>query len=172
MIQMLTLFLGYPSYSLSVTLFGLLMASGLGSLASGAYRGRRDRALIVLLAVLLALMLFYRFGLDVLVQRFAGAALPVRCVLAILLIAPLGLCLGAFMPLGLATVAGVAGDHRDEFIAWAWAVNGFFSVISSIASTILAMTVGFKLLLLIAVGVYVVGVAALRRVPPPVMAGG
>ena len=42
LIQMLTLFLGYPSYSLSVTLFGLLTASGIGSLASGAYRGRRD----------------------------------------------------------------------------------------------------------------------------------
>ncbi len=170
LIQMLTLFLGYPSYSLSVTLFGLLTASGLGSLASGAYRGKRDRALIVLLASLFVLMLFYRFGLEFLVHRFAGAALPLRCVLAILLITPLGLCLGAFMPLGLATVAGAAGTHRDEFVAWAWAVNGFFSVISSVASTILAMAVGFNLLLLIAVGVYAVGVVALSRLPPPPVA--
>ena len=58
-------------------------------------------------------MLFYRFGLVVLVHRFAGAALPLRCVLAILLIAPLGLCLGAFMPLGLATVAG-SGRHTSR----------------------------------------------------------
>jgi hypothetical protein len=68
--------------------------------------------------------------------------------------------------------AGVAGSHRDESIAWAWAVKGFFSVISSIASTIFAMTVGFKLLLWIAIGVYVVGVAAPGRVPPPPMADG
>ena len=105
-------------------------------------------------------------------DQFVGASLPLRCVLAILLITPLGLCLGAFMPLGLATVAGVGGGTRDEFIAWAWAVNGFFSVISSIASTILAMIVGFELLLLIAVGVYAVGIVALRRVPAPMIAAG
>ncbi len=76
------------------------------------------------------------------------------------------------MPLGLATVAGAAGEQRDELITWAWAVSGFFSVISSIGSTILAMIVGFELLLLIAVGVYAVGIAALRRVPAPTIAAG
>ena len=50
---------------------------------------------------------------------------------------PLGLCLGMFMPLGLGVVNGLS-DHPDEYIAWAWAVNGFFSVIGSVLTTILS----------------------------------
>jgi hypothetical protein len=44
--------------------------------------------------------------------------------LAILLIAPLGICLGAFMPIGLRVIAELT-EHKQELIAWAWAVNGF-----------------------------------------------
>jgi hypothetical protein len=44
-------------------------------------------------------------------------------------------------------------------------VNGFFSVITSILSTILAMMVGFKVVQFLALAVYVVGVTALARVP-------
>jgi hypothetical protein len=164
LIQMLTLFLGYPTYSLSVTLFGLLVFSGIGSLASGAYRSERNRALAVLLVCLAILTVFYQVGMGAVVDRFVGAPLGWRVALTIALIAPLGLCLGAFMPLGLATVAAVT-EHKREFVAWAWAVNGFFSVISAILSTILAMTVGFKMVLMLALVVYVIGGVALVRIP-------
>ena len=41
LIQMLTLLLGYPTYSLSVTLFGLLIFTGIGSLLSERLRWSR-----------------------------------------------------------------------------------------------------------------------------------
>src|SRR5439155_351697 len=47
LIQRLTLFLGYPTYSLTVTLFALLLTTGLGSLASERYATQRNRALAV-----------------------------------------------------------------------------------------------------------------------------
>ena len=70
----------------------------------------------------------------------------------------LALCLGMFMPLGL-TVVGGLGDHPDEYIAWGWAVNGFFSVIGSSLTTIVSMTVGFDLTLLLGLALYVVAVS-------------
>jgi hypothetical protein len=46
-------------------------------------------------------------------------------------------------------------------------VNGFFSVITSILSTILAMIFGFKVVLFLALAVYAIGVVTLARVPAP-----
>jgi spermidine synthase len=168
LIQKLTLFLGYPTYSLTVTLFALLVFSGLGSLLSTRYR-RRNRTLLWLLAGIAALTLVYQFGIGPLAVRLAGTALAVRVAVAALLLAPLGLCLGAFMPLGLATVSSLS-EHPREYVAWAWATNGFFSVVASVLATVLSMTFGFRAVLLLGFTIYAVGVAALAPVPAPVRA--
>src|SRR5262245_23473 len=171
LIQKLTLFLGYPTRSLSVTLFALLAASAVGSLLSPRLARRRSRSLLGLLAALFALTLLYRFGLSPLVAALVGLPLAARIALALAFLAPLGLCLGAFMPLGLATVAA-ATTHEREAVAWAWAVNGFCSVVASVLATILAMSFGFHAVLALAAGTYAVGVAALLRIPPPASEGG
>jgi hypothetical protein len=166
LIQKLTLFLGYPTYSLTVTLFALLLFTGVGSLVSAAYARQRNRALVMLLTTLTVLMLFYRFGMGAIVDDWIGAPLAVRIAITIACLAPLGVCLGAFMPLGLGTIAAVT-EHKAEFVAWGWAVNGFFSVISSILATMLSMSFGFAFVLTLAVVVYAVGIAALWRIPAP-----
>ena len=166
LIQRLTLFLGYPTYSLTVTLFALLVSTGLGSLVSDRAAARHDRMLLVLGACLLALIAFYHRGLTPVVDHAVGWPLAGRVTVAVLLLAPLGLCLGAFMPLGLRTVAALT-PHGEEFVAWSWAVNGFFSVVSSVAATILSMTVGFNVVLLAAGAVYVIGIAAMLSIPAP-----
>ncbi len=112
------------------------------------------------------LALFYQLGLPHVMGRFVGASLFARVSLAVLLLAPLGLCLGAFMPIGLKTLASLT-VHQREYVAWGWAVNGFFSVTSSVLATILSMTFGFGFVLLLAAVVYAIGVLALWRVPQP-----
>ncbi len=166
LIQKFTLFLGYPTYSLTVTLFALLLFTGIGSLVSPRYTQERDQALMALLGILTVLMLFYQFAMGPIVARWIGAPLGIRIAMTIACLAPLGMCLGAFMPVGLRTVAGVT-EHKAEFVAWAWAVNGFFSVISSILATMLSMTWGFTVVLTLAVLVYLVGIIALRQIPEP-----
>ncbi len=164
LIQRLVLFLGSPTYSLSVTLFSLLVASGLGSWLGGRSTARRGRALARLLAGLAALAIFYATALAPAFAAFAWAPLALRAALAVIALAPLGLCLGAFMPLGLRTLASLSA-HPREYVAWGWAVNGFFSVVSSVLATILSMTLGFRAVLALAVAIYAVGVAAFSRVP-------
>ena len=161
LIQKLVLLLGYPTYSLTVTLMSLLIFTGLGSLSTGLYAGQRDRALLALLGGLVVLTSFYQFGLDRVMHGLLGAALSVRIGAALLVTAPLGLILGAFMPLGLSTVARLS-DHGSEYVAWGWATNGFFSVIGSVLTTILAMSYGFANVLLAGLAAYCVAVVALR----------
>jgi len=164
LIQMLTLLLGYPTYSLSVTLFGLLVFSGIGSIWSSRYEMALGRALAGLVATLAVLVGAYLVGLPIAVDWAGGAPLALRIALALLFVSPLGLCLGAFMPIGLRTVASQT-EHQREYVAWAWSVNGFFSVIGSILSTLLAMTIGFSWLIALTVAIYTLGALALARIP-------
>jgi MFS family permease len=164
LIQKLTLFLGYPTYTLTVTLFALLVFSGLGSLATGRYLESRDRVVPWLVVVLLALACFYAYGLGPAANALAALPLAARIALVAVALAPLGLVLGAFMPLGLTTVSRL-GPYTTEYVAWSWAINGVFSVIGSIGATILSMTYGFRAVLWFALLLYVVAAVTLRRVP-------
>jgi spermidine synthase len=164
LIQKFTLFVGYPTYSLTITLFSMLIFSGMGSLMSVHYLRRRNHALLVIIVLLVLLTCAYQFGTPWLVEHWISEPLPLRGVLCGLCLAPLGLCLGAFMPIGLRTIASVS-DLADEYVAWSWAVNGFFSVMSSVLATILSMTFGFTLVLWTAVATYAIGTTALLGIP-------
>jgi hypothetical protein len=164
LIQRLTLFLGYPTYALTVTLFALLVSTGIGSLLSERAVAARDRTLLGIGVVLVGLVLFYLFVLGPLTARLGGAAFPLRVGVAVLVLFPLGLCLGMFMPLGLRSVAALT-PHADAYVAWAWAVNGFFSVVASVLGTMLSMTFGFTTVMVIALAIYGVAIVSLRRIP-------
>ena len=164
LIQRLTLLLGYPTYSLTVTLFSLLVFSGIGSLLAGRLDGPRRPPLVALLVALAVLAILYELRLGPLVDLLIGAPLWLRVAIVVLSLAPLGLCLGAFMPIGLGAVASLT-PHDREYVAWAWAVNGFFSVMSSVLATMLSMSFGFSAVLALAVVVYALGVLALIRIP-------
>jgi spermidine synthase len=154
LIQKLTLFLGYPTYSLTVTLMSLLLFTGLGSLVAAPLAAQRSRGLGALFAAVAALTAFYLVGLAPVTEAFLGSPLALRVALAVSMIAPLGLVLGAFMPFGLATVASLGGGSAATYVAWGWAVNGFFSVLGSVLTTILSMAYGFRVVLLLGLLAY------------------
>ena len=166
LIQRLVLLLGFPTYSLIVTLFSMLLFSAIGSLVSIRYAKNRRRAVWRLFDVLAVLTVFHAFGLPSLVEALIGTPLALRVVVVVLVIAPLGLCLGAFMPMGIRAVAAIS-PQAEVTVAWAWAVNGFFSVISSVLTTVLSMAWGFSVVLFLGLAVYAVAAAVLQSLPEP-----
>jgi len=165
LIQRLTLLLGYPTYSLTVTLAALLVSTAVGASLSGRLAGRRRFRLEagVALALLTAV---YLIGIGPLTEALLPSPLAVRVAATLVLLAPLGVLLGLFMPLGLRVVAGL-GAEGPTYVAWAWAVNGFCSVIGSVLTTILSMTFGFRAVLVLGLLAYVVALTALRRLSAP-----
>ncbi len=161
LIQRLTLFLGYPTYSLTVTLASILLFTGLGALLSGRFAQSPRRVLPPLLVAIVALELFYQFGLPELTDGLLSAPLAMRVLTAFVVLAPLGICLGMFMPLGLGAVSRLT-DASREYVAWSWAVNGFASVVGAVLTTILAMSFGFEIVLWIALVAYLLALAVLR----------
>ena len=91
--------------------------------------------------------------------------LGLRVLVAFVVLAPLGVTLGMFMPLGLGAVSQLT-EHGEEYVAWGWAVNGFASVIGSVLTTVFAMIVGFRVVLLLSVVLYLVALLA-AAVPAP-----
>jgi hypothetical protein len=167
MIQRLVQFLGYPTYSLTVTLATLLVATGVGALASKRLAGRSRHTVPIVLAVVAALTVFYEFALpQILDGSLESTGLAVRVAATVIVLAPLGVCLGMFMPLGLDRVVALT-EHGEEYVAWAWAVNGFFSVIGSVLTTILSMALGFRAVQFAALAIYAVAVVAFTRLPRP-----
>jgi hypothetical protein len=167
MIQRLVRFLGYPTYSLTVTLATLLVSTGVGALVSRRFAGRARTAMPIILAVLAVLTLFYEFVLpSILDGALLSTGLPVRIGFVVVVLAPLGVCLGMFMPIGLDRVASLT-EHGEEYVAWAWAVNGFFAVIGSVLTTILSMALGFRVVQFTALAIYMIAVAAFTRLPTP-----
>ena len=162
MIQRLTEYLGFPTYSLTVTLASILVFTGIGALLSNRFADEPRRVLPILLGALVVLTFFYRFVLGSITEGTLTAPFLVRILIAFAVLAPLGLCLGMFMPLGLRTVGDMT-PHADEYVAWGWAINGVFSVIGSVLTTVLSMSWGFRTVQFIALGIYLLAGVSLWR---------
>jgi hypothetical protein len=164
LIQKLALILGYPTYSLTVTLMSLLVAAGIGSVTSERWSDVRALAPWLALAVVV-LAAVYAVGLDAITPAVLPLPLAARIGVAMAATLPLGFVLGMFLPLGVRCIARRVEDPAP-LVAWAWATNGFFSVIGSVATTMLAMTVGFRLVFCVAAGTYLIAVWLLTRLAP------
>ncbi len=160
-IQKLTLFLGQPVYSLTVTLFSLLVFTGLGSLLFAGRLSPGDRlAWAVPLGIALFMAIFLG-GSSLFVSHLIGLPVGVRIALAVLLLCPIGLLLGVPFAYGLRVVT----EHHPALTPWAWAINGSMSVVGSILTVIVSMNFGFTAVMCSAVVVYLVAFAALMGAP-------
>ena len=73
-------------------------------------------------------------------------------VITLLLITPLGIAMGVPFPLGLAAIA----SEGPRLVPWAWGINGCASVVGAVLASILAMHVGFSLVVCLAISLYAV----------------
>lgn len=159
MMQKLTLLLGQPLYSIVVTLFSILIFTGLGSYLSGRWLDGsvgRARAIPAGIAVL---MLAVALGSGAVVDACIGSSLTVRALVAGGMVAPVALLLG--MP--YAHGVRLLERSNPQFVPWAWAVNGSATVVGSVATVLVSMQVGFNAVLVAAAGIYAVAFLATDR---------
>lgn len=156
LMQRFTVFLGNPTYALSVILFTLLASSGLGSALS---RRMTSGALLWLIPIAIVA---YLFGLRVAIPALMGCSLSVRVAFAVVALAPLGLLLGMAFPLGIRALSAL----RPATVPWAFAINACFTVLGSAGAVVLALLFGFPATFLAAAGVYLVALLAFRGLAP------
>lgn len=157
LIQKFTLLLGQPLYSIVVTLFAILVATGIGSLVSGKFlRPGSPRAWLVPVLAL-GWMAFIALSSESIVHAAIALPLPLRALVTAALVAPAGFVLGMPFAYGIAVVERI----NASFVPWAWAVNGTLTVIGSIATVIVSMQFGFAAVLIGSAAIYFVAFAAI-----------
>ena len=140
LLQMFILYLDQPAYAFATVLFGVLVWSGVGSLASDKLRV----PMAVAVSVVAALSVLYAYGLPSVFDATLGLPLAGRLALSVALLAPLGAAMGVPFP----RAVRVLGEQAPALVPWAWAVNGSTSVVSAILATILALSFGFTWVIL------------------------
>ena len=161
-IQRFTQFLGHPIFAVAVVLAAFLIFAGAGSAASASLADRLARIadpLILVTAVIAVIATAYVVGLPPLFRELAPLPTSAKIPLSLALIAPLAFLMGLPFPLGLARVSAA----KPRLVAWAWGVNGCFSVISAVLTVVLAIHFGFTVVVLAAVGLYLAAGAVMRN---------
>ncbi|MFM7686905.1 MAG: hypothetical protein ACKPDI_13420 [Actinomycetota bacterium] len=161
MIQRFALLLGFPTLSLSVSLFTVLIATAVGARYSAVVQRKAPFGLPAATGALMAVSLLYMAVATPITDAALAWPQWARIATVVALLFPVGLLLGVFLPSGIDAALASAGPDetvRGRLVAWCWAVNGFFSVIGSSATTILSMSVGFNRALLVGLALYVVAV--------------
>lgn len=156
LIQKFMHLIGSPLYTYSTVIFTLLLGAGLGSISSEKLGiGPRSRWAIPFAAVIalgVALLLIYPAA-----THFA-MALPLggRVAIGAAMIFPLGFFLGMPFPLGILAI-----EHQPRgAIAWAWGMNGVFTVAGGLGSMIISLMHGFDFAIGIALVLYAVAMLA------------
>jgi hypothetical protein len=142
LIHELVLFVGHPTYAITVVVLALLLMSGLGSgfTQSWAPELLTKRLRIVLLVVLGlgALQAWVVPGL--LHSFFLGLPILARLIITFVCLAPLGFVMGMPFPLGMRLIP----EKAAGIVPWAWALNGLMSVSASLGTVIISRLWGYS----------------------------
>ncbi|MEQ1788120.1 MAG: hypothetical protein ABL966_13785, partial [Acidimicrobiales bacterium] len=149
LIQRFVLFLGFPTYALSVVLFALLIFTGIGSAISGRLATGR-RSLVTVLAAVTLLLVVGSLALSPLLRSLIGLPFPARVLLTVAILAPFGIALGMPMPLGLKRFSG----PYPLSVPYAWGVNGIASVLATVLGVVVAIRGGYVVASLLAAACY------------------
>ena len=134
--------LGDPVIASASVIGGVLVLSGLGSLTGPALL--RGRLWLAPGAVAAFALLLRAIG-------WSGDG----SIGLLLTAAPMAYVMGIPMPVAIALL----NRHRPNLVPWAWGVNGVASVIATSAAIVIAMTLGYRWVILAAVGLYALAAA-------------
>ena len=152
-IQRFVLFLGHPTYALTVVIFLLMLSSGAGSLVSRLWLRRTDLGWVPLVLVIATLLADVFFLPDRL-AALRGMGFGYRLLVSGILLIPLGFVMGMPFPTGLRALASLPVTEfpadegaSDNAVEWAWAMNAAASVLGSVLAMVIAIQFGLTVTL-------------------------
>jgi hypothetical protein len=149
LIQRFVLFLGHPTYALTVVVFLLLLSSGAGSFLA------QRPAVGGIITAIVALVLLNALCLPWLLAKAVGLSFGLKLALGVVVLAPLGFFMGMPFPGGLKLLS----RSGAATVEWAWSMNAAASVLGSVAAMVIAIHFGLTITLTCAALAY--GMAAL-----------
>jgi spermidine synthase len=149
-----TLYLGSPLYSLSLIVFSLLLASGIGSYFSPKF----EKKMTLVAFSLCIIMVLYAFLLGGFFSLTASFSLLQRAIATIALVMMPGFLMGMFLPTGIRLV----NSREPQITPWMWTINSVTSVLGTVIAQFGALLVGLTFDILLAALIYIVAIVLLR----------
>ena len=164
-IQRFVLFLGNPTYALTVVIFLMLLSSGVGSLLSRRWFHRPTRVAWAMAVIVIALLVCV-IVLPRLLGSLVGLPFVVKLLISAALLVPLGLAMGMPFPSGLRALSHTAqtdesGPAKHGAVEWAWAMNAASSVLGSVLAMVIAIQFGLNITLACGAAAYLLALSLL-----------
>lgn len=153
-IQRFTLYFGSPVYAASAVISLMLISSGAGSYLTQRFNLSVKTFTVVLGAVILLLLLNAGL-LNQVIRSTIGYNEALKMIIAFLMITPLAFIMGMPFPLGLRKLS----SSSENYVPWAWGINGCVSVISAVLATIIAVESGFLFVMIGAAIAYAIALS-------------
>ncbi|MGH9551366.1 MAG: hypothetical protein ACRD3W_18420, partial [Terriglobales bacterium] len=155
--QVLTVFLGNPTYGLTVVLFTLLLSGGIGSYATNSIKPEQMRKQCAIrLGLLIVMLMLLGVGLHPITSYFVASTGPVRVLLCVALLSIPGFFMGMAFPMGMR----LAQSRAPESTPWLWGINGSTSVCASVFAAFLALNWGIHISFWTGVACYLLALVA------------
>ena len=145
--QRMSVFMGHPVYALSITLFSIILSTGIGSLLSEKFAPSRPAEILLWLSLLVTYLLSVPHWLPTLTHSSLEAAgLFLRAIVCVAVVLPAGILMGFGFPTGMRLVTSL--DSRAT--PWFWGVNGAAGVLA--AGLAVACSIAFSIDMTVRVG--------------------
>jgi hypothetical protein len=155
LLQRMSVFLGHPTYALSVVLFSLILWTGFGSMASERVPLAEAGALIIWSVASASYLLALAFWLPPLLIDLGGADLFVRACFCVLALAPAGFLMGFGFPTGMRLVSAINAGPTP----WFWGINGAAGVLAAGVAVVTSIAFSIDTTLRIGAACYLLVVA-------------
>lgn len=150
LIQKFVLFLGHPVYALTVSIFSMLVSSGLGSFFSRRFTSDAGWRLRSILGGVVAAVILLAFIAAPVSEALIGLPLLAKILITVILIAPAGFLMGMPFPAGLTRFEA----RFPQAVRWAWALNAAASVMGSALAIFLAIYLGLRFTMIMGAALY------------------
>lgn len=143
-------FVGSPGAAVGVVIASILVSSGIGSRLSDRVSWQPIRRLQIALGGLVLVGLSYHGLVGPLLDALFHLPTWARLLVTAVALAPAGFFAGWFFPVGL----GMLRYESKRLVPWAISVNGFASVLGSLATLPLSVLFGFRAVFALALAGY------------------
>jgi len=172
-VQRFVLFLGHPTYALTVVVFLLLLSSGVGSLLSRRWINNTRRAWLPLSLIVCGILVCVSL-LPGTLTTLVGLPFTVKLLVSAGLLVPLGFAMGMPFPTGLRALACAQDGEllpvgrnqaAESAVEWAWALNAGASVLGSVLAMVVAVQFGLTATLTCGAAAYFLAILFSRTFP-------
>lgn len=159
LIQIFHKLIGFPVHTFVLVISTMLLSAGIGSICCGKFlKMVGNRTFVVFLLIIVYGMIFI-FTFEKLFYLLLSYPLSLRLLAGAVMIAPLAFFMGMPFPIGILGLS----THNRAAIPWAWALNGFFTVLGGYLAIVVSINSSFITVLFLSLLIYAVALLVVRK---------